>query len=36
MQKDEAIEQARRIAELTTDIYRMLLPLYEAATLCNA
>ncbi|MGC9398005.1 MAG: hypothetical protein ACP5HM_02590 [Anaerolineae bacterium] len=36
MGKEETIEQARRIAELTTDIYRMLLPLYEAATRCNA
>ena len=36
MEKDEAIEQARRIAELTTDIFRMLLPLYEASTQCDA
>lgn len=35
MEKEETIEQARRIAELTTDIYRMLLPLYEAATHCD-
>ena len=36
MEKDETIEQARRIAELTTDIFRMLLPLYEASTQCDA
>ena len=35
MEKDETIEQARRIAELTTDIFRMLLPLYEASTQCD-
>jgi hypothetical protein len=35
LSKEEAIEQSVQIAELATDAYRLLLPLYEASTGCD-
>ncbi len=34
LEKEDAIEQSVQIAELATDVYRLLLPLYEVSTGC--